>query len=284
MLMKTLPLRLVAASGVLAAATGNVMAGTGQPTPWQMTLQTPVTAIAHAMHDFHNLLLWIITAITLLVLALILWAVWRFSEKRNPTPSKTTHNTMIEVIWTLVPVLILVVIAVPSFRLLKDQLTLPKADIVIKATGHQWYWSYEYPKDHGGFTFDSNLAQDKQPRLLAVDNEVVLPVNKTVRVQVTASDVIHAFALPSFGLKIDAIPGRLNETFFKAEKEGIFYGQCSLICGQNHAYMPIAIRIVSEEAYAKWLEEAKKKFAATGDGQRYAANDNSLPAASAAVR
>lgn len=260
------------------------MAGTGQPSPWQMTLQTPVTAIAHAMHDFHNLLLWIITAITILVLVLILWAVWRFSEKRNPTPSKTTHNTMIEVIWTLVPVLILVVIAVPSFRLLKDQLTLPKADIVIKATGHQWYWSYEYPKDHGGFSFDSNLAQNKEPRLLAVDNEVVLPVNKTVRVQVTASDVIHAFAMPSFGLKIDAIPGRLNETWFKAEKEGIFYGQCSLICGQNHAYMPIAIRIVSEEAYAKWLEEAKKKFAATSDGQRYAANDNSLPAANAAVR
>lgn len=284
MLMKTLPLRLVAASGVLAAATGNVMAGTGQPTPWQMTLQTPVTEIADRMHSFHDMLLWIITAIVLLVLGLILWVVYRFSEKRNPNPSKTTHNSLLEVAWTLIPVLILVVIAVPSFRLLKDQLTLPKADIVIKATAHQWYWSYEYPKDQGGFSFDSNMAQDKEPRLLAVDNEVVLPVDTTVRVQVTASDVIHAFAMPSFGLKIDAIPGRLNETWFHADKEGIFYGQCSLICGQNHAYMPIAIRIVSKEAYKDWLEQAKKKFAATGADQKYAANDNGQQATPAAIR
>lgn len=284
MLMKTLPLRLVAASGVLAAATGNVMAGTGQPTPWQMTLQTPVTAIADRMHSFHDMLLWIITAIVVLVLGLILWVVYRFSEKRNPNPSKTTHNSLLEVAWTLIPVLILVVIAVPSFRLLKDQLTLPKADIVIKATAHQWYWSYEYPKDQGGFSFDSNMAQNKEPRLLAVDNEVVLPVDTTVRVQVTASDVIHAFAMPSFGLKIDAIPGRLNETWFHADKEGIFYGQCSLICGQNHAYMPIAIRIVSKEAYKDWLEQAKKKFAATGADRKYAANDNGQQATAAAIR
>jgi len=284
MLMKTLPLRLVAASGVLAAATGNVMAGTGQPSPWQMTLQTPVTPIADRMHAFHDMLLWIITAIVILVLALILWVVFRFSERRNPTPSKTTHNSLLEVAWTLVPVLILVVIAVPSFRLIKDQLTLPKADIVIKATAHQWYWSYEYPKDQGGFSFDSNLAQDREPRLLAVDNEVVLPVDTTIRVQVTASDVIHAFAMPSFGLKIDAIPGRLNETWFHAEKEGVFYGQCSLICGQNHAYMPIAIRIVSKDAYKTWLEQAKKKFAANGAGQHYAANDNGQLATEAAVR
>lgn len=258
------------------------MAGEGQPTPWEMGLQTPVTPIAHAMHSFHDLLLAIITCIVLLVLALMFWVVFRFREKRNPTPSRTSHNTLVEVIWTIIPVLILVVIAVPSFRLLKDQLTLPQADVVIKATGHQWYWSYEYPEDQGGFSFDSNMAQDKEPRLLAVDNEVVLPVNKTIRVQVTASDVIHAFAVPSFGVKIDAIPGRLNETWFRAEKEGVFYGQCSLICGQNHAFMPVAIRIVSEDAYKKWLQEAKAKFA-SNSGARLASAAADAPAA-AAVR
>lgn len=266
--MDSLRLRFLAALAVAAALvvqSGAAFAGVGQPSPWQVGLQVPVTEVAEFMHWFHDGLLWIISIIVLFVLALIIYVVVRFSEKRNPVPSKTTHNALLEVAWTIVPVLILVIIAVPSFRLLRLQLVTPPADITIKATGHQWYWSYEYPEDqNGGFAFDSNMDANGQPRLLAVDNEVVLPIGKTIRVQVTAADVIHAFAMPSFGLKIDAIPGRLNETWFKAEKEGVFYGQCSLICGQNHAFMPIAIRIVSEQQYAAWLTEAKQKFASTG--------------------
>lgn len=254
-----------------AALSGaSARAGVGQPSPWQISLQTPVTEVAHAMHDFHNLLLWIIGLIVAFVAVLLLIVVYRFNEKVNPNPSRFSHNSLLEVAWTVVPVLILVVIAVPSFKLLRQQLVIPPSDITVKVTAHQWYWTYDYPEDQGGFGFDSNYIpedqlQEGQPRLLAVDNELVLPVNKTVRVQVTAADVIHAFALPSFGLKIDAIPGRLNETWFRAEREGVYYGQCSLICGQNHAFMPIAIRIVSEERYAEWLAEAKTRFAA-GDG------------------
>lgn len=266
--MDSLRLRFLAALAVaaaLVAQSGAAFAGVGQPSPWQMGLQVPVTEVAEFMHWFHDGLLWIIGIIVAFVLALIIYVVVRFNEKRNPVPSKTTHNALLEVAWTIIPVLILVIIAVPSFRLLRLQLVTPPADITIKATGHQWYWSYEYPEDqNGGFTFDSNMDANGQPRLLAVDNEVVLPVGKTIRVQVTAADVIHAFAMPSFGLKIDAIPGRLNETWFKADKEGVFYGQCSLICGQNHAFMPIAIRIVSEQQYAAWLMDAKQKFASTG--------------------
>lgn len=266
--MDSLRLRFLAAIAVaaaLVAQSGSAFAGMGQPSPWQMGLQVPATGVAEFMHWFHDGLLWIISIIVVFVLGLLIYVAVRFNEKANPVPSKTTHNALLEVAWTVIPVLILVVIAVPSFRLLRLQLVTPPADITIKATGHQWYWSYEYAEDqNGGFSFDSNLDANGQPRLLAVDNEVVLPVGKTVRVQVTAADVIHAFAMPSFGVKIDAIPGRLNETWFKAEKEGIFYGQCSLICGQNHAYMPIAIRIVSEQQYAAWLTEAKQKFASTG--------------------
>lgn len=248
---------------------GHAAAGMGQPSPWQMDLQVPATQVAESMHSFHTLLLWIVSLIVLFVAILLLIIIFRFNEKANPQPSRFSHNSMLEVAWTVVPVLILVVIAVPSFRLLREQLVLPPADITVKATAHQWYWSYEYPEDQGGFSFDSNILPDDmlkegQPRLLSVDNELVLPVGKVVRVQVTASDVIHAFAMPSFGLKIDAIPGRLNETWFKAEKEGIFYGQCSLVCGQNHAYMPIAIRIVSEERYEEWLKQAKATFADAG--------------------
>jgi cytochrome c oxidase subunit 2 len=186
--------------------------------------------------------------------------VVKFNSKANPVPSKTTHNTLIEVAWTIIPVLILVAVAVPSFRLLFLQLDIPKADLTIKATGKQWFWTYSYP-DNGPFEFDSLMAADKQPRLLAVDNEVVVPVNKIVRVQTTAADVIHSFAVPSFGIKIDAIPGRLNETWFKATKTGWFYGQCSELCGKDHAYMPIAIRVVTEQEFATWVEQAKKKFA-----------------------
>jgi cytochrome c oxidase subunit II len=194
------------------------------------------------------------------VLALLVIVVVKFNSKANPVPSKTTHNTLIEVAWTIIPVLILVAVAVPSFRLLFLQLDIPKADLTIKATGKQWFWTYSYP-DNGPFEFDSLMAADKMPRLLAVDNEVVVPVNKVVRVQTTAADVIHSFAVPSFGIKIDAIPGRLNETWFKATKTGMFYGQCSELCGKDHAYMPIAIRVVTEQEFATWVEQAKKKFA-----------------------
>ncbi|HVX77779.1 MAG TPA: cytochrome c oxidase subunit II, partial [Bradyrhizobium sp.] len=174
--------------------------------------------------------------------------------------SRTTHNTLLEVLWTVIPVVILVVIAIPSFRILFVQLNLPPADVTVKATGKQWYWTYSYP-DNGKFEFDSLLAQDKQPRLLGVDNEMVVPVNKVIRVQTTGADVIHSFAVPAFGIKIDAIPGRLNETWFKATKTGMYYGQCSELCGKDHAFMPIAVRVVSDQDFAAWVADAKKKFA-----------------------
>jgi cytochrome c oxidase subunit 2 len=254
-----------AAALTLLSAGDPAFAGMGQPSDWQLGLQQAVTPVMEDITWFHTLLLYVITAITIFVLALLVIVMVKFNAKSNPVPSKTTHNTLIEVAWTVIPVLILVMIAVPSFRLLFFQLNIPQADLTIKATGKQWYWSYSYP-DNGKFEFDSLMLQDKdrkagQPRLLAVDNEVVVPVNKVVRVQTTATDVIHSFAVPSFGIKIDAIPGRLNETWFKAEREGVYYGQCSELCGKNHAFMPIAVRVVSEREFTAWVEDAKKKFA-----------------------
>ena len=231
-----------------------------QPKPWEYTLQEAATPVMENITSFHNLLLVIITVITLFVLALLVIVVVKFNAKANPVPSRTTHNTLIEVAWTLIPVLILVAIAVPSFRLLFKQLDIPKADLTVKATGKQWYWSYAYP-DNGKFEFDSLLTADKQPRLLGVDNEMVVPVNKVIRVQTTGADVIHAFAVPAFGIKIDSIPGRLNETWFKATKVGMYYGQCSELCGKDHAFMPIAVRVVEEQEFATWVEAAKKKYA-----------------------
>jgi cytochrome c oxidase subunit 2 len=231
-----------------------------QPKPWEYTLQEAATPVMENITSFHNLLLVIITVITLFVLALLVIVVVKFNAKANPVPSRTTHNTLIEVAWTLIPVLILVAIAVPSFRLLFQQLDIPKADLTVKVTGKQWSWSYAYP-DNGKFEFDSLMVADKQPRLLGVDNEMVVPVNKVVRVQTTGADVIHAFAVPSFGVKIDSIPGRLNETWFKATKVGVYYGQCSELCGKDHAFMPIAVRVVSDQEFASWVEAAKKKFA-----------------------
>jgi len=250
----------LAVAGVALAAGGAAFAELGQPSPWEWTLQESATGVMDTITWFHTLLVWIITIITLFVLVLLIMVVVKFNAKANPVPSKTTHNTLIEVAWTLIPVLILVAIAVPSFRLLFQQLDIPKADLTIKATGKQWYWSYAYP-DNGKFEFDSLLAQDKKPRLLGVDNEMVVPVNKVVRIQTTGADVIHAFAVPSFGIKIDSIPGRLNETWFKATKTGMFYGQCSELCGKDHAFMPIAVRVVSDQEFAAWVETAKKKFA-----------------------
>ncbi len=259
----------------------------GQPQPGQMNLAAPATSKMADIVWFHDWLLVLITLISVFVLALLVYVCWRFAEKKNPVPSKLTHHTGLEVAWTIIPVLILVVVAIPSFRILRDQLVIPPSDITLKVTGKQWYWSWEYPKDAGGFGFDSLMLDDKQrlelvnsgkakpeevPRLLGVDNEAVVPVGKIIRLQVTAADVIHKFAMPAFGLKLDAIPGRLNETWFKAEKEGLYFGQCSFICGQNHAYMPIAIRVVSQERYAAWLAESQKKFAAAdGSPTRVAA-------------
>ncbi len=252
----------------------------GIPQPGQIGFQDPVTPIAEEMQVFHNwILLPIIIGISVFVLGLLAYVIIRFNEKANPTPSRTTHNSTLEVIWTVLPVMILVVIAIPSFRLLTHQVVVPPADVTVKVTGKQWYWTYNYPPDQGGgFEFNSYLLpQDSlKPgdiRLLSVDNEAVVPVNKVVRLQVTAADVIHSFTIPSFGIRIDAIPGRLNETWFKAEREGIYYGQCSKLCGQDHAYMPIAIRVVSDEDYAAWLAEASKKFASAGGAPiHFAAN------------
>lgn len=255
----------------LAPLAARAAAGDGYAAPGQMGLQHPVTPIAAYINWFHNgLLLPLCIIISLFVLGLLAYVIVKFNEKANPTPSKLTHHTGLEIAWTVIPVLILVVVAIPSFRLLRDQLVIPQADVTVKATGKQWYWSYEYPKDQGGgFGFDSIMKPEKDIdvakgdiRLLSVDNEVVVPVNKVVRMQVIAADVIHSFAVTSFGIRVDAVPGRLNETWFKAEREGIYYGQCSKICGKDHAYMPIAIRVVSEQAYTAWLGEAKKKFAA----------------------
>jgi cytochrome c oxidase subunit 2 len=247
-------------AGVALLMSGAASAELGQPAPWEFRLQEAASPVMETITSFHNGLLVVITLVTLFVLGLLIYVMVKFNARANPVPSRTTHNTLIEIIWTLAPVLILVGIAIPSFRLLFLELDLPKADITVKATGKQWYWSYAYP-DNGKFEFDSLLAQDKQPRLLGVDNEMVVPVNKVIRVQTTGADVIHSFAVPAFGIKIDAVPGRLNETWFKATKTGMFYGQCSELCGKDHAYMPIAVRVVNDQEFAQWVEAAKKKFA-----------------------
>jgi cytochrome c oxidase subunit II len=256
----------LAVAGVAQVMSGAAFAEMGQPAPWEYRLQAAASPVMEHIIWFHDWLLWIITIITLFVLGLLVAVVVKFNAKANPVPSRTTHNTLIEVAWTLIPVLILVGIAIPSFKLLFLELDIPKADLTIKATGKQWYWSYAYP-DNGKFEFDSLLACDESrekcepPRLLAVDNVVVVPVNKVIRVEVTGSDVIHSFAVPAFGIKIDAIPGRLNETWFTATKTGMYYGQCSELCGKDHAYMPIAVKVVEDQEFATWVEAAKKKYA-----------------------
>jgi cytochrome c oxidase subunit 2 len=250
----------LAVGGIALAASGAAFAELGQPAPWEYKLQEAGSPVMEDIIWFHDVLLVTITIITLFVLALLIAVVVKFNAKANPVPSRTTHNSLIEVIWTLGPVLILVGLAIPSFKLLFKELDIPKADVTIKATGKQWYWSYAYP-DNGKFEFDSLMAQDKQPRLLGVDNEMVVPVNKVIRVQTTGADVIHSFAVPAFGIKIDAIPGRLNETWFKATKVGMYYGQCSELCGKDHAFMPIAVKVVSDQEFVAWVETAKKKYA-----------------------
>lgn len=241
----------------------------GQPKPWQLGFQEAVSPIAEQIHVFHDFLLIIITVISIFVLGLLIYVALRFNERSNPRPSKTTHNTTLEVLWTVIPIIILLVIAVPSFRLLYAQYDFPKADVTIKAIGSQWYWTYEYP-DNDGLTFDAVIVEEKdlkpgQPRLLATDNDVVVPVNKNIHVLITATDVLHNWTVPAFGVKVDAVPGRILRTWFRAEKTGTFYGQCSELCGSKHAFMPIAVRVVSEADYAAWLEKAKKQFATAPD-------------------
>ena len=254
-----------ASAGGVTAGAGAAWAGLGQPSPWQMDLQESATPVMDQIAGFHFFLLWVIAAISAFVLVLLLIVIVRFNARANPTPSRTTHNTPIEILWTVVPVIILAVIAVPSFRLLFVELQVPHPDLTVKATGKQWFWSYSYP-DNGNFEFSSLMVPEKdlkpgQLRLLAVDNEMVVPVNKVVHVLVTGADVIHSFTVPSFGIRIDAIPGRMNDTWFKATAEGVFYGQCSELCGKDHSFMPIAVRVVSESDFNKWLDDAKKKYA-----------------------
>jgi cytochrome c oxidase subunit II len=271
-------LKLFAAAATVAfMGCGAAWAGLGQPSPWQLGLQEAGTPVMQDIVWFHDdLLLVITTAIAAFVLALLIIIMVRFNARANPTPSRTTHNTLLEVAWTAIPVLILVVIAIPSFKLLFYQLNIPPADVTVKATGNQWFWTYSYPDD-GGIEFNSIMVptdqlKPGQLRLLTVDNELVVPVNKVVRVQTIGADVIHSFAVPSFGIKIDSVPGRLNETWFKAEREGVYYGQCSELCGRDHAFMPIAVRVVSEDAFKSWVGEAKQKYGAISTTTRVAAS------------
>jgi cytochrome c oxidase subunit II len=258
---------------------GAAFAEMGQPAPWEWKLQEAATPVMENIIWFHNFLFWLITIITLFVLALLVIVMVKFNAKANPVPSRTTHNTLIEVAWTIIPVLILVGIAVPSFRLLFEELDIPKADLTIKVTGNQWNWTYAYPDDKIEFTSimlseeDRAKRNPKPPRLLGVDNEMVVPVNKVVRIQTTGADVIHSFAVPAFGIKIDSVPGRLNETWFKATKEGTYYGQCSELCGKDHAFMPIVVRVVKDQEYDAW----KKKQVAANPA-------NALASAGAAAR
>ena len=273
-------------SGMFA---GNALAEDlmGQPTPGAIDLQPAASELKHHAIWFHNIILMpIITGITLLVLGLLIWIIVRYNKKANPVPAKFSHNTTVEVIWTLVPVLILMVIAIFSFRLLFHYNDMPKPYMTVKATGYQWYWGYEYPDQKISEIVSLPLTKEqadakKVPYLLAADKAMVVPVNQVVRVQVTGADVIHAFALPAFGLKTDAIPGRLNETWFKAEKTGVYYGQCSELCGVDHSNMPIEIHVVSQGEFDAWVKE--KTAPAAAPAAPAAATPASAPAAPASA-
>ena len=262
--MKTTMMAAIASTVLPAMARAAELPEHG-PHPWQINLQPAATPVMEQLESFHTLLLWVIFAIGFFVLGLLLYAAWRFQEKRNPTPSRRSHNTLLEIVWTTVPVLILVIIAIPSFKLLYFMDVTPHTDLTIKATGHQWYWSYDYP-DSGKFTFDANLVDDTdlkpgQPRLLTADNPMVVPVGVNVRLLTTATDVIHDWSMPSFGVKIDAIPGRLNETWFHVNEPGIYYGQCDQLCGINHGYMPIMVKALPQAEFDAWTKQAKQQFA-----------------------
>jgi len=253
--------------GLAATAISWTTAALAAPYNYEMGLQPAASPVMERIENFHQLLLYIIVAISLFVLALLIWIIVRYNRRANPTPSKTHHNTLLEVAWTIIPVIILVIIAIPSFKLLYFEATIPKPDVHLKVIGKQWFWTYQYPDD-GNFQFDSlGLTDDaakaaNEPRLLGVDNAIVVPVNKVIEVETTGADVIHSWALPEMGVKMDAIPGRLNHTWFKATRTGTFYGECSELCGAKHAFMPIEVHVVSDAEYAAWLKTAKKKFAA----------------------
>src|SRR5215469_9881702 len=260
---------LVLMLGVIVTAAITAVAGAAEPKPWQLGFQPPATPVKDRLSAFHDELLIIITLITVFVLGLLVYVIWRFNQQRNPVPSRTSHNTVIEMLWTVVPVLILVIIAIPSFKLMYYMDRVPNPEMTIKVTGHQWYWSYEYP-DQGGLAFDSNIIPENelkpgQKRLLDVDNPLVVPAGTVIRVQITGTDVFHSWFIPSFGVQEYAVVGRLNESWMKIEHEGTYYGQCNQICGVNHAFMPIKVEAVSKEAFQQWLTEAKKKFAGHDD-------------------
>lgn len=261
----------VAAAAIMLTGTlGSLPASAQQPEPWQMNFQDAHSSLMEQMVSFHDFLLFLIFAITLFVLGLMLYTVFRFSEKRNPTPSKTTHNTLIEVMWSVIPIFLLVVIGLFSLPLLFDSDDTVDADLTIKVIGRQWYWSYEYP-DHGDFTFDAFVIPDDeikpgQLRLLSTDENLVLPIGKKIRVLVTSSDVLHAFAMPALGSKIDAVPGRTNELWFDIDEVGMYYGQCSELCGSGHAFMPIAIQAVTQAEFDAWVAQAREHYAEAEDG------------------
>ena len=261
----------MAVLGVLGIALAGA-AFAAEPHPWQLGMQEPASIVKDSLHSFHNLLLWIITVITIFVLALLIYTMVRFRASANPAPTRTSHNTVLEVAWTAIPVLILVVIAIPSFKLLYLGDRTPNPEMTIKVVGHQWYWSYEYP-DHGELKFDSYMIPESdikegQRRLLEVDNRVVVPANTNIRLLVAGADVIHSFFIPALGVQIYSMPGRLNEAWVNVDRPGVYYGQCNQICGINHAYMPIAVEALSKEDFTRWVEDAKKKFAkAPGDGR-----------------
>lgn len=249
---------------VLTAAGAAMAQSSGTAEPWQLGLQDPVGPVAERGQDFWHLLLWIITGISVFVMALLGYVIYRFRASVNPEPSKTSHNTLVEIVWTIVPVIILLVIFVPSMRFLYFQDTAQDADLTLRAIGHQWYWSYEYPEQ--GFEYTSLMVEEEdlekgEKRLLETDTDVVVPVGATVRLQTTSTDVIHSWAVPAFFVKLDAVPGRLNETWFKATETGTFYGQCSELCGIRHGFMPIEVRVVSQEEYKEWVADMKKKYA-----------------------
>lgn len=255
------------AAGALFASAMPALAA--QPVEKGINFQTAATPIMEQITSFHTLLLYIIIPISVFVLGLLIWVVARYNRRANPEPSRTTHNVAIEVVWTLIPILILLVIAAPSFAIIDKEDNIPEADLTVKAIGHQWYWEYEYP-DYEGIVFDSYMIQDDdlepgQPRLLATDTHVVVPEDTIVKVLITSVDVNHAWAIPAFGVKRDAIPGRINETWFKVDKPGLYYGQCSELCGIKHGFMPITVEVVTQTEFDAWIEKAKAEYADASD-------------------
>jgi cytochrome c oxidase subunit II len=281
-MLKKVPLLTVLLAVGLVGLINPVWAAEGLARPWQLSLQNPMSPVMEGVSNFHNLLLVVQFGIVGLVLVILAYCIIRFNAKRNPVPSRTSHNTLLEVLWTALPVVILIIIAIPGLRLLYFHDRVQDVDMTLKVAGHQWYWSYSYP-DHGDFTFDSIIVPDEdleegQPRMLTVDNRVVLPVDTNIQILLTGEDVIHSWAVPSIGIKVDATPGRINERWVRINEEGVYYGMCSEFCGVNHAFMPIEVHAVSKEAFAEWVGQAQEEFASrearpavdVAAGQKYA--------------